>query len=376
MDPRKFIIGAALVVVMFCVSNAAFNNSHKEKSSLALPVASTTGPIAITGNAFVNSANSNVFIPHYSNDNTPPSSSFSAAGSPLATYASPAAYSGESSSIASSTPYQPPASQIKPLALPVVPDSELAVDPTGAASPLEYMIAFNTNYKNIAFDAGRFDSVLKDENGIPLFIPSLIGKAVAEKNFAEIKNSLEVQRDFADADIAFMESVKVASGTVAFDKEVVGTEKLTVQLADRALAVASGALSQEDFNAFYGSFLKTAAQENADYVVDMKAFSLALPQQEKWPYDLFSEISPVAYAQLALIPFGGPVINIVPLLLDYIVTIGPPWPAQLNVTFAFLASPMFFFYKSLVVGSCWLGIYLPPGTPIMVGTSLPACPVV
>jgi len=260
--------------------------------------------------------------------------------------------------------------------LPDVSDSELTIGADGAASPLDYVMAFNADYKNIDFDYSRFNTVLKDDSGVPLFIPSLIEKAITDDNFSEIRDSLEVQRDFANADIALMRSIKVSDGAVSFDKEVIGTEELTVQLADDALDVSSGDLSRKDFDSFNNSFSLIVEPLHDDFARDMEvALSAGSPRSEGFLGSFADMISPIALADTPGVSshFGGKITAIEPAIVAVFVTISPPVPAEITVPDAFLATPLFFSMKSMVPGSWCIGLYetAPPETVIMMGTSLP-----
>jgi hypothetical protein len=203
-----------------------------------------------------------------------------------------------------------------------------------------------------------------------------VDKALTDNNFSEVKSSLVVQKDFANADIALMKSIQVSGGAVAFDKEVVGTEELTVQLADEALAVASGDLSRSAFDKYNSSYMQTVGQLHDDYVRDMQVAFSAEPEKAK---GLFSEfvhaVSPTAYAEVPGVEmhFGGPILTIFPAIYAVFVTVGPPIPAEILVPDPFLATPLFFLMKSLVPGSWCLGLYeiAPPESVIMMGTSIP-----
>jgi hypothetical protein len=238
------------------------------------------------------------------------------------------------------------------------------------------VIAFNADYKKVDFDYSRFNTVLKDDNGVPLFIPSLIEKAIADNNFSEIRDSLEVQKDFANADIALMKSIRVADGAVSFDKEVIGTEELTVQLADDALDVSSGGFSRGDFDKFNDSFSLTVGLLHDDFAHDMEvALSAGSPRTKSFLGSFADIISPVALADTPGVSshFGGKITAIVPAIFAVFVTISPPVPAEITVPDAFLATPLFFSMKSMVPGSWCIGLYetAPPETVIMMGTSLP-----
>jgi hypothetical protein len=267
-----------------------------------------------------------------------------------------------------------PTQQIVTLPLPNISDSELIIDARGVSSTMAYVVFFNDNYKNIVFDSVRFDAVLKDKNGVPLFVPALVEKALTDGNFSEVKNSLLVQKDFANAEITFMKSIKVTDKETYFNKQAIGMEKLTVNLADKALAVASGSMPQKELSDFYAAFLATAARVNGRYINEVQTTSFLLQKETllgKILSPFLTYFSPVAHAQT---PFGGPVLAIIPdpVLQGAHITVGPPIMAEVFVPWAFLASPLFFSTKTLAVGSWWLGLYEPISEEIiMVGTSFP-----
>jgi hypothetical protein len=259
------------------------------------------------------------------------------------------------------------------LSLPNVPDSELTTGTGGAGSLLSYMAAFNGNYKNVNFDSSRFASVMKDQTGIPLFIPQLVAKAMADDNFSEIKSSLAIQKDFANAEVDYMKSIKVSGDAIAFNKEAIGTEELTVQLADKASDVAAGTISKKEFDDFYAAFSATADQLNIQYVQNVRSLSSAAQSDGKLStFSLLGSVIPVAHAQVLTAPFGGPVVATFPLILATLFTIGTPIPAEITVPDVFFATPLFFLMKSPIIGSWWLGTYNPESDIIiMAGTSLP-----
>jgi|GEM_PF-1459993 hypothetical protein len=387
MNRQKIIAGVVLIIVFVGAAIIFLGNFQKIKSSpISLndrnssPVSVSTR-VPITGNAFLSAvsdgislpdANQDVQMPVSSSDSLPlsPSKLQADAGLPLTGNEGNNAVLSSNADISSTT------NQSASLSLPDVSDSELTIGADGATSPLDYVIAFNADYKKVDFDYSRFNTVLKDDNGVPLFIPSLIEKAIADNNFSEIRDSLEVQKDFANADIALMKSIRVADGAVSFDKEVIGTEELTVQLADDALDVSSGGLSRGDFDKFNDSFSLTVGLLHDDFAHDMEvALSAGSPRTKSFLGSFADIISPVALADTPGVSshFGGKITAIVPAIFAVFVTISPPVPAEITVPDAFLATPLFFSMKSMVPGSWCIGLYetAPPETVIMMGTSLP-----
>ena len=245
------------------------------------------------------------------------------------------------------------------LALPNVPDSEINIDPSGVATALGYVKYFNGHFKDVSFDSGKFSGVLKNKNGTILFVPDLIQKALVDNNFAEIHDSLVVQRNFADADIAYMKSIKVAGAAIALNKQAIGLEELTQNLIDKALAVGAGTLSKNDFLGFYGELAATAQDAHQKLSVQVGLLTMAVG--DNWLTDILDIFSTKAFAQSANPPFGGTVVSILPCEcnLGEWVVIGTPVPALLFVPIPFLASPLFFPFKGNHPGAWWLGLYSP-----------------
>ncbi len=387
MNRQKIIAGVALIIVFVGAAIIFWKFPQKTKSSPislndqnSLPI-STSTQVPMASNAFLSPVSDGISLPGANQDVQVPvssSDSLPLLRSKPQTSASLPLTGNEENGIVlpSNSSTSPTTSQIVSLPLPNVSDSELTIGADGAASPLDYVMAFDADYKKVDFDYSRFNTVLKDNNGVPLFIPSLIEKAIADNNFFEIRDSLEVQKDFANADIALMKSIKVADGAVSFDKEVVGTEELTVQLADDALDVSSGDLSRGDFDNFNDSFSLTVGQLHDDFTRDMEvALSAGSPRAKSFLGSFADIISPAAFADTPGVSshFGGKITAIVPAIFAVFVTISPPVPAEITVPDAFLATPLFFSMKSMVPGSWCIGLYetAPPETVIMMGTSLP-----
>ena len=160
------------------------------------------------------------------------------------------------------------------LVFPDVPDSEITIDPSGVSTTVSYLIYFNTHASNIAFNASDFGNVLKDENGMTLFVPDLVEKAIADNNFTEIKDSLLAQKGFIDAEKIFLGSIKVTGDAIVVDKKVIGSEELTENLADQAILAASGSVSWSDMINDYARFDATISAARDDLVQQSGVLSL------------------------------------------------------------------------------------------------------
>jgi hypothetical protein len=249
------------------------------------------------------------------------------------------------------------------LPLPNVSDAEIKIDASGAGNVIDYLTYFNTHAIDggISFDNQRFEKVLKDGNGILLFTPDLIDKALAGNNFAEVHDSLTVQRDFALAEIAYLKSIRVTAGIASFHKEAIAMEELLIQLIDKTFAVEAGALSKSEFTNFYQKFRMTAESAHGQFVSQSGVLSLGSSGE-----NFFARIlRDLGFARTARaqtdFSFGGRIGLPVFCLCDagFWVIVGPPKPASLFVPLAFVASPFFHIWRSLSPGVWWLGLYLP-----------------
>ncbi len=324
--------------------------------------------------------------------------------------------------IVKTNPPPAPITAVPLLPLPAVADSEVAANPSGVATTLDFLSYFSAHStQGLVFDDKKFDTTLKDPNGVVLFTPELIEKAVADNDFAEIRSSLLVQKDFANAEIVFLSSIKVTGNAIAVDKETIASEKLLIQLIDKAIAVGDGTLKKDELASFYKEFLATMSASRGQLLA--KTGLLSLGEDKGWLAKLqdgfFGALAGVervfaasstsgsggggggggiggfgdiagGIANLLITPFGGQIGVPVPCPCSggYWIIVGPPRPTSLFVPIPFIASPLFYANKSLIPSTWWLGIANPFAqipclsgaacTPvgigqviIMAGTSLP-----
>lgn len=265
------------------------------------------------------------------------------------------------------------------LALPNVPDSEIVISPSGVSTAISYLAYFGANLKNINFNDEEFGNVLKGKNGVLLSVPGLIEKAIADNNFPEVANSLTIQQKFIKAEVIFLESIPVSGNAVAINKENIGLEELSSGLVDKALAVAAGSLSRNDFISYDNQFNATAEAARQGFVAQSGVLSL-----NKTP-SFFDRIlaalgiGTAAKAQSADAPFGGmvTVLEPCPCSLGTVVYVGPPVPADLFVPDAFLLTPLFFADKTMSIGAWWLGLYddISPPIPCLVPSGAACIPI-
>jgi hypothetical protein len=343
--------------------------ANNETSSVAAPTSSVAPQ---SGSAFVSGENNNVVLPQ---NPTQPSSS------PLLapTGAAPAASGIKVSTlgqvqniIASSVPAEKPTTTAL-LALPDVPDSEITISPSGVSTALDYLTYFSAHAENTTFDYKKFNSVLKDKNGIILSPQDLIDKAIADNDFSEVTSSLSVQEEFIQTEISFLKSIPVSGNAVAINKENIGLEELMSNLIDKALAVSSGSISEDDFISYNQQFDATANSARQSFIAESGILSLNKPMSF-WDRILAAlGIRTITKAQ-GLPPFGGQITFLLdcPCDLGTLVTIGPPVPVILFVPEEFQFTPLFFDNKNMSIGAWWLGLYVDAPIPCLVPSG-PSC---
>lgn len=267
----------------------------------------------------------------------------------------------------------PPSPKSELLPLPEVADSEVSVDPSGASSTRSYVEFFVPHYADIVFDAKRFESVLKDENKLPLLVPQLVEKALFENNFSAIHDSLLVFQDYIGAKLSFLKSIKVNTKMIALSKEMIAFDKLTLDLIQKTFDAENHKISASELKDFYRKFNETTNTEHNQFLKEFNAVSLN--NQDNFFEKFFDTVADVlglkkiAVAQFEP-PFGGMIGAPIFCLCDlgFWIFVGPPVPpatGSLFVPLSFVASPLFFPFKSLRPGAWWLGLYFPSAIPCL-----------
>ena len=359
------ILGIVLVLLLIAIS-LSLKIDSSQKSIATIPLV-TTGRSSSSsfsvGNAFAPQRVSDI-LP-IEEDGGIPVNSVNSKGSSTSSVSLNDVAKIVASANASSVTSQP--AKTSTLAIPAVSDDDIAIDPSGVSTVIDYLSYFSKHSSEIAFNGLRFKTVLKDKNGVTLPITGLIKKAITDNNFKEISNSLAVQKDFTAAEIIFLKSIKVTNDAVALDKQAIGTEELTLDLANKALDVASGTLSLADFENYNLQFSAVVATAHQNLVAQSGVLSLGKQKDISIADRIlhFFGLETLAVAQTTNTPFGGQVITIVPCDCDVgdWVTIGSPVPASLFVSYAFLSSPLFFPEYAYYEGAWWLGLYL--STPMI-----------
>ena len=134
------------------------------------------------------------------------------------------------------------------ISLPNVSDSEVIIDSGGINTTESYIKKFLTDTSSTStfpFDAKKFESILKDKNGVFLFIPDLAQKAIQDGMSQDIKNSLAVQEEFINAKLMFLKTIKVSDKVIVLHKKMIGFDKLTLQLAQKISDFGDGKVSKE-----------------------------------------------------------------------------------------------------------------------------------
>ncbi len=263
----------------------------------------------------------------------------------------------------------PPASPAEMLALPVIPDSEIAITSTGIRTEDEYLLYFATHIKDVPFDYARLKSAQTSKESGVILPPDLIEKVLAGETSATLRQSIETFRDLALAKAEYLKKVAVSSGAVSIHKRMIAFEELHAELLDKAVAVASGGGSKDELRTFYNKFKTTALQENSSSI---GKFGL-LKTKKNFFADLTDRVAEFfgfkkrASAAVSLI--GGVFTAFAPCPcpapLSQVVAIVGTNPIILNVYFAWAATPALFPYKAMHSGAFWLGLYVPGTVPCL-----------
>jgi len=275
--------------------------------------------------------------------------------------------------------YFSPSYWLKPvsssLQMPVVNNNEIIIDSNGVKTIDSYIGYFLTNSSKISFDGKKFKSVLKDENGVFLFVPQLAEKAIKDGLTKEIKDSLLIHKEFTEAKLVFLKSIKVSGEAVSLHKKMIGFDKLTLQFIQKTLDLENNKVSKTELNNFYQGYKNRADIERKDL---MKKVGLAANTTDPikriivW-FGLEDEF--FSYAQ-SMPPFGGVIGPPIYCICSagFLVPVGlptPPLSGSLFVPVGFLGSPLFYDYKSIRPGAWWLGLYTPAVIPCL---QLLCCP--
>lgn len=174
------VLGCALLVFFIVIARPANKNkplgdNQNPSFSYVTSTTATFSPASRPSNAFINEGNNNIVLPQSPNNETALPTSPTGSASTEISGAKAASLSDVQNIISSALSAKKPATATL-LALPNVPDSEIVISPSGVSTALNYLTYFGTHSKDVIFDGKKFDNVLKDKNGIILFVPALSKK--------------------------------------------------------------------------------------------------------------------------------------------------------------------------------------------------------
>jgi|GEM_PF-1547945 len=249
------------------------------------------------------------------------------------------------------------------VSLPTVKDDEIVIAPGGVSTTEDYLTKFfdDISTSTFPFDTKRFNYALKDENGILLFIPNLAEKAINDGVVSQdVKNSLEIQRDFICAQLDYLKNMRVyGDEAISLHKKLIGFHRLTIQLSQKILDFGNGKISKAELSDFFEQYKKLGDSERKNL---LKSSGVAAREPNLIKRIIsFLGIEDQIYVLAAnLIPFGGQIDYPIPCLCDpgdSLLSVGPPSSVTLYVSAGFLSSPLFYDYKSLRPGAWWLGLH-------------------
>ena len=200
----------------------------------------------------------------------------------------------------------------KALPYPSVAISELTIQKNGARTLRDFITQIILRSAQVKLSKERYDALLKDKQGIILLPVPLIERALAKKNFTEVRPSLLILKDFIGEQEQFVRSVPVRANNASAGKLIVGFQRLTMNLIDKALDREVGKVSAQEFQNYFLAYTYTAnnfynSMENAKSI----ALSPDIPaRHEVFSLGRFMEselqlFANMANAQSVFTPFGG-----------------------------------------------------------------------
>ena len=361
----KFLIAGLVVAGAIFVSFTVIRLGGLLVRNPAPPLATSTGPsgleqgVVIPPNAFApqatNGADSFLLLQNQIEGHVPPSIIAEAKKTTLPEI---------QKKVEAAIPPQAPKSQI--LELPVVADSELALDPLGVKTVDEYLKYFVDHRDQIDFDKKRFSAVLKNEYEVAVLPYQLVSKGIEDGNFAAVHDSLVVFREFIRSKIAYEKTIRVYGKGVGMNKRMIAFDMLVIDLISKALEVEQGKLSINELKTFQKKLETTALLENGQ-LLQVRGVITQINPVKKFLAKV-AEFFGIGKTRAQIPTFGGIVGAIVPCLcadLDYTAIIAPYAPIPLvaiYVNTAWEASPALFGFRAIHPGALIIGTYSP--TPI------------
>lgn len=263
------------------------------------------------------------------------------------------------------------------LPLPLVLDGEMTISLQGIASTEGYLEYFAQNQTNgTAFDYTKFGQALKDGDGVTMLVPALLDKALSDKNFGAIHNSLLVQKEFTAAKLAFLKSVPVTGEAAELGRTMIAFDKLTLELIEDAFAVESGKLSAGELREILSLYDEAATLRHEQFVNES---GLLASQYHGTIFYKLAKLLGLVDVAFAQVMFGGPITFTHPCTCPPTgiqIFVGAPVGGAYYLTTPFLASPLFFPFRAPHIGAFILGLFTPVPLscdviPLCVGSFFP-----
>lgn len=268
----------------------------------------------------------------------------------------------------------PPPSAAELLPLPAVTDNELAISASGASTFSSYLEAFVQRGGELEFDGTKLDALPQNAGGFPLLVADLIEAAIRTGNFGGVRAPLGIHEELLTAKVAWERTIPVRESAVAASKTIIAVDRLTLDLIERAYAVADGTLTRRAFEEHYEQY-----QATLDFY--RKQFRSAGGVSYESPGRELSGLTKLLrvfglspeVARAVAAPFGGFItftrscscIGGYALYLTPGYVPAPLTPAVLFLSYAVAATPAIFLNHAPVVGHWILGSYAPTPHPCL-----------
>ena len=258
-----------------------------------------------------------------------------------------------------------PRSEPQYLVLELEPGEE---DPAGISDASGFLDHFGDHQLELSVSGEEYAKIPKDEQGIPL-LPTELVEAGLLSSRSQYAEGAAVYRTVLEKQIEFFKAVPAKGEAAEIKAKAIAVDRLTVELIGKFESFRAGDLSRAELQDFLDKSKATAARETRS----LQAMGPASGSEPGW-VKIAERLGLGGMARAAYIPFGGPVTATVGCFcppFGLAVTVGPPKGGMFYLTIPFLASPLFFPFRSPRIGSLVLGVATVPAPC----NAPPYCPV-
>jgi len=272
---------------------------------------------------------------------------------------------------------------------PEVKDDEIQISPTGYSDILEYLkfyftgINFNKD-PNLSQFFQDISKEIEEKKKVPSFFSFVYIKDYLDgnkNNLTEINKRLLFLKRFYEVRIEELKKIKIAFNLKDIHKKFLVHDYLEIILIDKFFEYQQGKISKGDMVKILKEYEDFRAKLSREIQNIILSFNKTKSNYSLFFYSIINKlffIKETKAITLPFIPFGGIITVVIPCpcSFGFTIIISPPVPAAIYVPFPFLASPLNFMWKLIVVPGVWaLGLYFPGAPPCLIFTEEECIPI-